>query len=109
MDSGRKYIVPGFPTHDAANEARLSITRGLKHFGASPAAWVTDSDGQQCYRDCKDPSAPHGAGFELHSQNAAKRHIVQQTGGDPSKLKYNPYARPVQGRFDADGTWNRGR
>lgn len=108
LDSGRKYIVHGFRTHDAANEARQSLNRGLAHFGLAPAAWVTDGAGEQCWKDCADPDADHGAGFELHSKNAAKRHVVKETGGDPSKLRFNPYARPVQGHFDPDGTWNPG-
>lgn len=105
LDSGRKYLITGLPGHDAANDARVSITRGLKHFNLSPSAWVTDGDGNQCFRDCKDPSAPHGAGFELHSKTAAKRYLVEQTGGDPSKLKFNPYAPRHQGHFSDDGQW----
>lgn len=105
LDTGRAYHVPGLPDHDTANEARRAITRGLHHFGLSPAAWVTDADGNQCYRDCKDPKAPHGAAFELHSKNAARKHIVKQTGGDPSKLKFNPYSPARRGRFDDSGAW----
>lgn len=105
LDSGRKYIVPGLPDHASANEARKSITRGLAHFGLSAAAWVTDEAGDQCGRDCSSPDAPHGAGFELHSKNAARKYIVQQTGGDPAKLKFNPYAPRRQGHFTDDGTW----
>lgn len=105
LDSGRKYPVPGLPNHDVANETRQSITRGLNHYGLAPAAWVTDQHGEQCWKDCQDPNAPHGAAFELHSKNSARRHIVRQTGGDPAKLKFNPYAPPRQGRFDDDGQW----
>lgn len=108
LDSGRKYIIMGFPTHDRANEARLSILRGLNHFGLSPAAWVTDSGETQCYRDCKDPNAVHGAGFELHSKNEGRKHVVRETGGDPSKLKWNPHMTRRQGRFSPDGTWQPG-
>jgi hypothetical protein len=105
LDTGQKYILQGFRDHAAANEVRRSMAAALSHFGLGKASWVTDSDGAQCYQDCKDPDAPHGAGFELHSKNRARRHIVKQTGGDPSKLKYNPYAPRRQGRFDADGNW----
>lgn len=105
LDSGQKYLIKDLPTHTAAREAQVSIIRGLKHFNLSPSAWVTDSDGNQCYRDCADPSAPHGAGFELHSKRAAQRYLVEQTGGDPSKLKYNPYAPRRQGHFSDDGQW----
>ena len=105
LDSGKPYVVPGFPSHDAANEARQSIARGLHHYGVAPAAWVTDSDGNQCYKNCQDPSAPHGAAFELHSKDRAKKHVVEQTGGDPSKLRFNPYARNAQPRVTPDGQW----
>jgi hypothetical protein len=105
MDSGRPYIVPGLPSHEVANQTRQSITRGLHHFGVAPAAWVTDADGNQCGKACQAPDAPHGAGFELHSKNAARKYIVQQTGGDPAKLKFNPFAPPRPGRFDDDGQW----
>lgn len=108
LDSGKPYIIQGFPTHDAAVEAMYTLQRGLEHFGLAKSAWVTDEAGEQCYQDCKNANAPHGAGFELHSKNAARRHVVKETGGDPSKLKYNPHARRRQGRFDPDGTWNPG-
>lgn len=105
LDSGRPYVVPGLPNHDAANEARRSIARGLTHFGLASSAWVTDADGNQCWKDCKDPSAPHGAAFELHSKNKARAYVVGQTGGDPAKLKFNPYQSRRIGRFDPDGNW----
>jgi hypothetical protein len=108
LDSGRPYIIPGLASHDIANEVRQSLTRGLHHFGLAPAAWVTDGDGEQCWKSCKDPGAPHGAGFELHSKNAARKHVVRETGGDPAKLKFNPHASRRQGRFDDSGVWQPG-
>ena len=108
LDTGQKYIVGGLPSHDIANQTRVAITRGLVHFGLAPAAWVTDQAGEQCWKDCADPDAPHGAGFELHSKNEARKHVVRQTAGDPAKLKFNPYSPPRQGRFDDNGHWNSG-
>lgn len=105
LDTGRKYYVPGLPDHETANQTRLSITRGLHHFGLAPAAWVTDEAGNPCYRDCKNPGAPHGAGFELHSKNSARKHVVKTTGGDPAKLRFNPYSPSPRPRFDDDGNW----
>jgi hypothetical protein len=105
LDTGRKYYVGNLASHDIANEARKSITRGLAHFGLAPTAWVTDKDGNPCWKDCKAPDAPHGAGFELHSKNAARKYVVAATGGDPSKLRYNPFTPPRAGRFDDNGTW----
>jgi hypothetical protein len=105
LDNDRKYYVGNLPDHETANQARLSVTRGLPHFGLSPTAWVTDKDGVPCYRNCADPSAPHGVGFQLHSKNAARRYLVTKTGGDPAKLRYNPFAPPRAGRFDDNGVW----
>jgi len=105
LDSGQKYFIPGLPTHAAAREAQQSILRGLRYFNLAPSAWVTDEAGNQCHRDCADPSAPHGAGFELHSKDAAKKYLVDQTGGDPAKLRYNPYAPRRQGHFSDNGQW----
>lgn len=105
LDSGRKYQVPGLKDHDTANQTRLSIARGLEHFGLVRAAWVTDADGGQCYTDCKDPAAPHGAAFELHSKNRGRHHIAQTTEFDPGKMKYDPRASRRTSRFDDDGKW----
>jgi hypothetical protein len=109
LDTGKKYYVGNLPGHEVANEARRAITRGLHHFNLAPTAWVTDTAGEPCWKDCKDPDAAHGAGFELHSKNAARKYIVDSTGGDPSKLKYNPFAPPPQPRFSDDGTWIPGK
>jgi hypothetical protein len=105
LDTGRKYMIPGLPSHDVANETRLSLGRGLTHFGLCKSAWVADADGTPCYRDCQDPDGPHQAGFELHSKNAGRRYLVKQTGGDPTKLKWNPYSSKKPGRFSDSGKW----
>jgi hypothetical protein len=104
LDTGRKSFVGNLNGHEVANAARKSLTRGLGHFNLAPTAWVTDEAGEPCWTDCKDPNALHGAGFELHSKNAARRHIVESTGGDPAKLRYNPFAPARPARFDDDGT-----
>lgn len=103
--SGERYHVPGLASHDIANKARLSVGRALEHFGLSRTAWVTDADGEPCYRDCKDPAAPHGVGFHLYTKDGSRAHVVRETGGDPAKLKFNPHMRRQQGRFSANGTW----
>ncbi|HEY1706407.1 MAG TPA: hypothetical protein VGG75_42585 [Trebonia sp.] len=92
-DSGAKYHVPNLKNHDTANETRKIVARALEHFGYPRAAWVTDKDGTPCYRGCKDPDAPHGVGFQLHSKTKARAYVVGTTGGDPSKLKWNPHSR----------------
>lgn len=93
VGSGQPYLVQGFPSHDAANEARKVVGRALEHFGFPRAAWVTDAHGEQCYRACADPAAAHGVGFELHDKNSARSHVVRQADGNVANLKYNPYER----------------
>lgn len=93
LDSGRDYVLEGTLTHEGANEARLSVRRGARHFGVSCAAWVVGPDGEQCTYDCPDPAAGHTLAFQLYNKEAAAQYLARQTGGDPSKLKYNPYGR----------------
>lgn len=92
-DSGTPYIIPNLKNHATANETRLIVGRALEHFGYGRSVWVTDSDGQQCYKNCKDENAPHGVGFELHSKSKRQAHVLAETGGDPTKLKWNPHSR----------------
>lgn len=103
LESGEPFLISPMPTHTIANDARLSVGRALVHFNLSRTAWVVDGDGEPCYRDCKDENAPHGVKFRLFSKNAGRRHIVQQAGGDPSKLKYNPFEKRKTTAFDDDG------
>lgn len=101
--SGAVYTVPGISGHDAANEARKSIRVAGDHLGVSVAAWVADEQGNPCYRDCADPQAPHQACFRLFSKDVARQHIATVTGGDPSKLKYNPWQRAEPRLLDDQG------
>lgn len=106
LASGNPYHrIPMLTDHDSANEARKIIARALEHFGLGRAAWVTDADRNPCYRDCKDPAAPHSVGFALYRKDGARKFIATQSGGDPSKLKYNPHMRRQGDRFSDDGTW----
>ena len=93
LDSGEDFVLGGTLTHESANEARLSVRRGARHFGLSCAARVIGPDGEQCTYDCPDPSAAHTIAFQLYSKNTARRYVTQQAGGDHTKLKYNPYGR----------------
>lgn len=93
LDTGAIYQIDNLESHEAANEARLSVNRGGHHLNVSTPCWVVDQVGEPCYKSCKDPDAPHGVRFKLHGKDAARRHVVEQTGGDPSKLKYNPFAK----------------
>jgi hypothetical protein len=93
LDTGAEYAVDNLTSHDAANEARLSINRAGTHLNVSTPSWVVDQDGHPCYKGCADANAPHGVRFRIHSKAAARAHLVHQTGGDPAKLKYNPFQR----------------
>lgn len=103
VDSEAVYQVPGFATHAAANEGRLSVNRSAHRRNLGSACWVTDEAGEPCYRDCKDPQAPHQLRFRLHSKNRAREHVYRQSGGKPENLKYNPWKKDSARRFDDDG------
>ena len=93
LDTGAIYPVDGIASHDAANEARLSVNRAGQHLGMSTPCWVVDQDGQHCPKGCQRPDSPHGIRFRIHSKDSARKHVYRQTAGDPSKLRYNPFAR----------------
>jgi hypothetical protein len=95
LDSGESYDIP-MPTHDAANEGRLSVNRSARRQNLSPGAWVADGQGERCYKDCADPGAPHYLRVKLWAKDQARTHIFRSTQGDPAKLKYNPFARKTR-------------
>lgn len=103
LDTGADYRIPGFGSHDAANEARLSVQRAQAHLGFGMAARVTDQDGMPCWKDCRDPSAPHEVTFKLWSKDKARGHVFRESGGDPANLKYNPWKRGEKRAVDDSG------
>lgn len=103
LASGADYVVAGLPNHETANQSRLSIGRGLTHFGFARAVRVIDEAGSPCFRACADENAPHGVSFRLLTKNSARAHLAVQTRGDPAKLKYNPFQRNQTPRYDDDG------
>jgi hypothetical protein len=106
MDSGEVYTIGrAWPTHAAANEVRLSVNRSARRQNLSPGCWVTDQDGQKCnplQNPCQDPDAPHYVKLRLYSKDSGRTHIFRQSGGDPAKLKYNPWTRKKP-RYDNSG------
>ena len=100
VDNGEPFLLPGLRDHASANDARVSVARALEHFNLGRAAWVIDANGEPCYRDCRNPSAPHGIGFQLHSKNKARQHVAQR---DQAEVKYNPFLRRQSPRFDDNG------
>lgn len=102
--SGEVYTdIGAMPTHAIANQARRLTKNAGQHLGVSVAAWVVDADGTPCYRDCADPHAPHSVQFRLFSKASGRAKVVQDTGGDPSKLKYNPFKRNAPRILDDNG------
>jgi hypothetical protein len=90
-------------SHDAANEGRLSVNRAARRRNLSPGAWVANEAGEPCRADCPDPGAPHYLRVRLWAKNLARTHVFRETGGDPSKLKYNPWTSHKKPRHDDDG------
>jgi hypothetical protein len=91
--SGEEYVIGPVPSHDAADEGRRIVSRALEHHGYPRAARVTDQDGNPCFKDCKDPKAPHGITFRLYRKSGARDYTFRQANGNPANLKYNPYRR----------------
>jgi hypothetical protein len=106
LQSGETYVVRGITGADAhanAFKALQAVRSGAGHLGVSVAVWVTEDSGDQCWKSCKDASAPHGVSFRIFPKNAGRRHVVESTGGDPSKLKYSPFARQSGPVVDDNG------
>ncbi len=103
VQSGEVYPVDGLPSHETANQARKSIRAAGEHLGVAVAAWVADADGNPCWKDCADPQAPHRACFRLFPKETARQHVATETGGDPSKLKYNPWKKAEPRLVDDKG------
>jgi len=101
--TGAPYPIDGFATHDAANAGRRSIRLAGQHLGVSVAAWVTDADGERCYKSCADPNAPHGVRFRLFTKESGRQKVVTDSGGDPANLKYNPFRGAAPRLLDDQG------
>ena len=96
VGSGEYYNCDGFATREAANEGRKSINNAARHLGVSCSSKEADdvlalTDGTWRVR------------FRLFAKNAGRAHVVAQTGGDPSKLAYNPFKRGEGPLVDEDG------
>lgn len=91
------YIIRGFPKWGIANEARRSIYNAAKHLGVSCSSRtrediIQEEDGSFSVR------------FWIMSRDSAKRRVLEATGGDPSKLAYNPWKRKNTRLIADDGT-----
>lgn len=102
LGSDTPFDIP-MQDHDSANRGRLSVNRSARRQNLSPGAWVADEAGEPCYPPCAAPEAPHYLRVKLWAKKDARTHIFRQTGGDPAKLKYNPWARQGN-RYGDDGS-----
>lgn len=96
VGSGEYYNCDGFTTREAANEGRKSINNAARHLGVSCSS--KEADDVQALTD-----GTWRVRFRLFPKNAGRAHVHQQTGGDPSKLAYNPFARSEGPLVDDDG------
>lgn len=95
LDSEQVYTIRGFPSHEAANEGRLSVQRSARRQNLGPSVWVADEAGERCgprSADCGALDAPHQVRFRLWSKDRAREHVFRESGGDPANLKFNPWA-----------------
>jgi hypothetical protein len=95
LNSDESVYVP-MPSHEAANQGRLSVNRSIRRQNLGGGARVEDKDGQPCNplkNPCQDESAPHYTSFRIWSKERTRTHVFRATGGDPAKLKYNPWRR----------------
>lgn len=104
IHTGEVYTdIGALPNHSIANTSRRLVKNAGQHLGVSVAAWVVDADGEPCWKDCQDASAPHSVRFRVFTKNSGRAKVVQDTGGDPSKLKYNPFRKNAPRLLDDDG------
>jgi hypothetical protein len=94
--SGDYYNCDGFTTRDAANEGRKAINNAARHLGVSCSS--KEADDVQALTD-----GTWRVQFRLWPKNQGRAHVVKQSGGDPSKLAYNPFRRGEGPIVDEDG------
>lgn len=97
VGTGKYYMIDGFTTREAANQGRKSINNAARHLGVSCSS--TEADDVQELTD-----GTWRVRFRLWPKNAGRQHVHQETGGDPSKLAYNPFARAEGPIMNPDGS-----
>ncbi len=96
VGTDRPYPVRGFPTWQIANEARKSINNAARHLGVACSSRSAD-------HIIAEPDGTFTVHFRLYAKNQARAYIASQTGGDPSKLAYNPFRRASKRVIGDDG------
>jgi hypothetical protein len=97
LGTGQPYVVRGLATHEAAEQARKCINSAARHLGVS----CSSRQGEDVIAE---PDGTYTVQFKLFSKSSAREHIVRQSGGDPTKLAYNPFARAEGPLYAPDGT-----
>lgn len=90
------YTIPGFPDFNTANAARRSVYCAAKHLGVSCSSRTNEDiieqeDGTFLLR------------FWVMSRASAKKRVIEATGGDPTKLAYNPFRKRSRRVMDDEG------
>ncbi len=96
VGSGRYYTVDGFTSHEAANAGRRSINNAARHLGVSCSS-AEAADCQQL------TDGTYRVRFRLWPKNSGRAHVTSQSGGDPSKMPYNPFRRAEGPAMDDEG------
>ena len=86
LDTSKDYVIPGFDTHEAANEARKSVYRACRHLNVSCSSKEAEDIDQLT-------DSSYRLRFRIFSKEHGRRHMSEVTGGDPANLPYNPFAK----------------
>lgn len=86
LGTGQYYVIDGFASQEVANESRRSVNCAARHLGVSCSS--KEAEDVQALTD-----GTWRLRFRIWPKNAGRRHVHKETGGDPSKLAYNPFAR----------------
>jgi hypothetical protein len=78
----RELVYAGVEDLEYAKEIRRALFRSSKHMGVSLKADLEQA-----------ADGTHQIRFHAIDKAIARAHIVRISGGDPSKLAYNPYRR----------------
>ena len=96
VGTGRPYVIKGFTSKEAAERGRRSVNNAARHMGVS----CSSRQNQDVHEAADGTFEVH---FRLFTKASARQHITQATGGDPTKLAYNPFRRAAGPVMDDQG------
>jgi len=96
VGTGQPYVVKGFASHEAADQGRRSINNAARHLGISCSSRAAD-------HIIEAPDGTFEVHFRLYPKSGGRAYVRQQTGGDPTKLAYNPFKRAERPAVDDSG------